>query len=73
MTPKQLARQVTAGKARYRQYVAQVLGLYGDDYDRAAQHLSGARRAWGFRSKRGITGAYVAEWAVRLGLKAEKE
>ena len=67
MTPAQLERQKTAGKASYLIMVKRALDAHPGDLDLAAQHLTGARRALAFYGKRGVTTEYMRLKAGELG------
>ena len=75
MTPAQIEQRRQAGKASYRALIRRLIERYGthdQGLDKAAQHLSGCRRAWGFTHKRGVTRAYLRRWATDLGLVTEE-
>lgn len=67
------AHQSKAGKASYRMIVRRFLEIHWPDLDRAAQALTGHRRAKNYRYSKGLTAAYMRKWAVELGMLSEKE
>lgn len=63
--------QSLAGKASYRAAVRRFLEMHWPHLDRAAQALTGHRRAKGYKYGRGLTEAYMHRWAVELGMIEE--
>ncbi len=60
--------QSMAGRRAYQAKLQHFLQLHWPDFSRAAQAMTGFRRACGFRNDRGLTEEYMIRKARELGM-----